>query len=334
MYLFTPDEIDRKRANRQAENQGVGDVDCKRRGNLGELAFEQFCREYLPIELWEWKNDEAIRTCEPECFSSFDFEVFGYEVDVKTSRDVSAFRPAKVLDNDADDDIVVMVWHRDKEDGLILLGWERVETLQSKAASQESYSGAEPAKLDHLAARPMNEFLDLGPNTAHMNQKPQNPFAPGDRVVKSSETHPDVGIVIEVLPPEAEPSVYGHLLEGEAINVAFPVDLNAAPNDWRELHPALLAAHCAEHGIKRYTYKHTNLEKAETRLIPGDRVVKTSHDDPDTAVIVGVGNGTDDESVTVVYETQLDGVDDIQNLPENANRYTYTPEELDRVVAD
>ncbi|MDZ7731180.1 MAG: hypothetical protein U5K37_10010 [Natrialbaceae archaeon] len=44
MYLYTPDEIDRERANHQAVIQDADDIDVKRIGNLGELAFEQFCR--------------------------------------------------------------------------------------------------------------------------------------------------------------------------------------------------------------------------------------------------------------------------------------------------
>ncbi len=57
MYLYTPDDIDRKRAHHQAVKQDADDVPAKRRGNLGELAFEQFCREYLPVEMWEWENE-------------------------------------------------------------------------------------------------------------------------------------------------------------------------------------------------------------------------------------------------------------------------------------
>jgi len=117
VYPYTPDDIDRKRAHHQAVKQDADDVPAKRRGNLGELAFEQFCREYLPVEMWEWENEEAIRKCNPESFSAYDFEVFGYEIDVKTSRDVSAFRPSKLLDQNPDDEIIVMVWHRDNKDG-------------------------------------------------------------------------------------------------------------------------------------------------------------------------------------------------------------------------
>jgi hypothetical protein len=183
------DEIDRKRAHHQAVIQDADDLDVKRIGNLGELAFEQFCREYLPVEMWEWKNEAAIRRCNPESFSAYDFEVFGYELDVKTSRDVSAFRPANVLENDPDDDIVVMVWHRDNEDALILLGWERTETLQSKVETQEAFSGDEPEKLAHLSARPMNELHDLGPNTAHLIQRGSPAVHGVDETLRVSVAH-------------------------------------------------------------------------------------------------------------------------------------------------
>jgi hypothetical protein len=86
MYRFTPDEIDHERAHHQAVIQGADDLVVKRIGNLGELAFEQFCREYLPVEMWEWENEEAIRRCNSESFSGHDFKVFGYTVDVKSSR--------------------------------------------------------------------------------------------------------------------------------------------------------------------------------------------------------------------------------------------------------
>jgi len=132
VYQYIPDEIDKARADYQAEKQGAEDKDAKRVGNFGELAFERFCREYLPAEMWEWKNGDAIRRCNPESFSGYDFEVFGYKVDVKTSRDVSTFLPKTLIEKDSEDDIIVMAWHRDNEDSLILLGWEHFQILDSK----------------------------------------------------------------------------------------------------------------------------------------------------------------------------------------------------------
>ncbi|SEV85394.1 hypothetical protein [Natrinema salifodinae] len=302
MYRYTPDDIDHERADHQAVIQGADDRDAKRIGNLGELAFEQFCREYLPVEMWEWKNEDAIRRCNPESFSGHDFEVFGYEVDVKSSRDVSAFLPESLVERDPDDDIVVMVWHRDDEDSLMLLGWERLATLKSKA----EYSGESPAKLDHLAARPMNELLDLGPNTAHMNQKPENPFQPGDRVVKAEDEDPSIGVVVEVLPPEKNTGAFGQEIDGEVVSVAFPSSLDKGPADWREYHPAILASYCVDTDIKLWKYKHENLEFAANPYVPGDRVIKTSHDDPDTAVVVETPNGPTGDDVTVAYLNAFD----------------------------
>jgi hypothetical protein len=335
VYLYTPDDVDRSRAHHQAVKQDADDVPTKRRGNLGELAFEQFCREYLPVEMWEWENEEALRRCNPESYSPYDFEVFGYEVDVKTSRDVSAFRPSKLLDQDPDDEIIVMVWHRDNEDGLILLGWERVETLESKVATQEEYSGDEPTKLDHLATRPMNELMDLGPNTAHMNQKPQNPFSPGDRVVKPDDEDASTAVVVEVLPPEKEVGIYGQSMDGEAVRVAFPSTLDYGPSDWRDIEPALLSSYCDDQDIKLYTYKHTNLDFATNPFTPGDRVVKSSHDEPDEAIVVDCSDGATSDSVSVVYTGQLEAGEispgKLASYCEDKGikQYTYSPSDLE-----
>ncbi|MBX0296799.1 hypothetical protein [Haloarcula nitratireducens] len=297
MYQFTPDEIDRERANYQAVKQGADDIDAKRIGNLGEIAFEQFCREYLPAEMWEWENEDAIRRCNPESFSGHDFEVFGYEIDVKTSRDVSAFLPETLVENDSEDDIVVMVWHRDNEDSLIMLGWEHVETLQSKVETEAQFSGNSPAKLEHLATRPMNDLQDLGPNTANMNQTPTNPFQPGDRVEKR-ENDASVGVVVEVLPPETKVELYGQELDGEGVRVAFPSSLDEGPGDWRDISPALLSSYCDDQNISLYTYKHENLQFAEHPFVVGDYVIKSSHDDPNPAVVVDVAG----DDVSIVYE--------------------------------
>lgn len=299
MYQFTPDEFDHQRAHHQAVNQEAEDVDAKRIGNLGEIAFERFCREYLPAEMWEWENEDAVRRCNPESFSGHDFEVFGYRVDVKTSRDVSSFLPSALVANDPDDDIVVMVWHRDREDGLVLVGWEHVETLRSKVVTEEQFSGKAPARLEHLAVRSMNDLQTLGPNTAKMNQSPENPFQPGDRVRKREDEDAAVGVVIEVLPPEARVELYGQEIDGECVRVAFPRSLDVNGEDWRTTPVALLASYCADHDVDRYTYKQGNLQFAENPYAVGDYVVKSSHEDPDLAVVVGVD--ADEGTVAVVY---------------------------------
>ena len=321
MYLYSPDETDKERAHHQAVIQGADELGAKRIGNLGELAFEQFCREYLPVEMWQWENEEAIRRCNTESFSGYDFEVFGYKVDVKSSRDVSAFQPANLIQNDPDDDIIVMVWHRDNEDALILLGWERTETLQSKVRTQEAYSGEEPEKLAHLSVRPMNELHDLGPNTAHLNQKPENPFSPGDRVVKKGDNDASVAVVVEVLPPEKNETAFGQEMDGEAVNVAFPGMLDGGPADWREIHPAKLASYCDDQDIKLYTYKHTNLKPAEMPFSPGDYVIKPDYDDPDLAVVVGVNGGDKNVSVAFVHHLEEKSDGDTYMLPANLSTH-------------
>jgi hypothetical protein len=208
-------------------------------------------------------NQDAMRRCNPESFSAYDFEIFDYEVDVKTSRDISAFTPDALVESDADDEIIVMVWHRDNEDALILLGWEWVQSLKTKVKMEEEYTGESPAKLEPIAANPMNELIDLGPNTAHLNQIPDNPFSPGNRVVKKGEDDENAAVVIEVLPPESETQIYGQSMNDEAVSVAFPNHLEAGPGDWESIHPAKLASYCDDQDVKQYTYKHSNLQFVE-----------------------------------------------------------------------
>jgi hypothetical protein len=332
VYQFTPSDVEKRRAHHQAVKQGADDVAVKRIGNLGEIAFEQFCREYLPSEMWEWENETAIRRCNPESFSGYDFEIFGYDVDVKTSRDVSAFLPAALVETDSEDDIVVMVWHRDNEDSLILLGWEHVATLESKVATEEAFSGDSPANLEHLATRPMNDLQDLGPNTANMNQTPENPFRVGDRVEKTDDDDASVGVVVEVLPPETQVELYGQELDGEAVRVAFPGSLDEGPGDWRDISPALLSSYCTDQNISLYTFKHTNLQFVENPYVTGDYVIKSSHDNPNLAVVIDVSE--QDDIVTVVYEgPRGDEVQpaDLQDHceSEDVSTYEYPPEALE-----
>lgn len=263
VYEFRPTAIDRTRAHYQGKKQGVDDLERKRIGNLGEIAFERFCREYVPTEMWQWENEDAIRRCNPESFNGHDFEVFGYEIDVKTSRDVSAFLPKRLVETDDRDDIVVLVWHRDNEDSLVLVGWEHVETLLSKVRTEEEFTGEKATRLSHLPARPMNELLNLGPNTAFLNQTPDNPFRPGDKVVRTDDDDASVAVVVEVLPPETQIEFYGQTFEGEGVRVAFPSSLDEGPDDWRDIDPALYASYCDDQGIKLYTYKHSNLDFAD-----------------------------------------------------------------------
>ena len=56
--------------------------------------------------MWRWVHERAIRQRDPESFSGHDSEVFGYTVDVKTSRDVSP--PSNAVRERPDDDIAVM----------------------------------------------------------------------------------------------------------------------------------------------------------------------------------------------------------------------------------
>jgi hypothetical protein len=180
--------------------------------------------------------------------------------------------------------------------------------------TRSAYSGEDPEKLAHLADRPMNEFHELGPNTVHFNQKPQNPFTPGNRVQKAGDLEASVAVV-EVLPPEKEGRVYGQTMDGEAVSVAFPSSLDEEPVDWRTIYPAKLVSYCDDQDIGLYTYKHTNLEFADNPFAPGDYVIKTEYDDPDLAVVVAVDENEAGRDISVVFLNQFDSEDDQQYIP-------------------
>jgi len=147
----------------------------------------------------------------------------------------------------------------------------------------------------------MNDLQDLGPNIENMNQKPENPFEPGDRVEKKGEEDPLVGVVVKVLPPETQIELYGQELDGEGVRVAFPGSLDEGPANWREFDRALLSSYCNDQDINIYTYRHDNLKFAENPFTVGDYVIKSSHDNPDKAVVIQ----SEREEVTVTFQCQL-----------------------------
>jgi len=137
------------------------------------------------------------------------------------------------------------------------------------------------------------------PTIPHLNQKPENPFSPGDRVTKKSDDDASVAVVVEVLPPEKNTTAFGREMDGEAVNVAFPNMLDDGPANWREIHPAKLASYCDDLSIHLYTYKHTNMEFAENLFTLGDYVIKPDYHDPDLAVVTEMDE--DDEDINIAF---------------------------------
>jgi hypothetical protein len=119
--------------------------------------------------------------------------------------------------------------------------------------------------------------------------------------MKAGDDDPSVGVVVEVMPPEKNIGAYGQSIDGEAVKVAFPSALDNGPAEWREYHPAILASYCDDQDIKLWTYKHENLEFAPNPYAPGDQVFKTSHDDPNTAIVVECSAEAIGDEVTVAY---------------------------------
>lgn len=128
--------------------------------------------------------------------------------------------------------------------------------------------------------------------------------------------------------------VFGQIQDAPwRVRVAFSSTFDKGPADWREYHPGILASYCVDTDIKLWTYKHENLEFAGNPYVPGDRVIKTSHSDPNTAVVVECGDD-DENPVTVAY---LGDFDDegvwpsklAEHCEENGIKcYTYSADEL------
>lgn len=93
-------------------------------------------------------------------------------------------------------------------------------------------------------------------------------------------------------------------MDGEAVRVTFPRTLDEGSGAWRDYHPAILASYCDDQEIKLWTYKHENLAFAENPYVLGDQAIKTSHGDPDTAVVVESPEGSND--VTVAFFTDYE----------------------------
>ncbi|WP_254522647.1 hypothetical protein [Natrinema caseinilyticum] len=100
---------------------------------------------------------------------------------------------------------------------------------------------------------------------------------------------------------------------------------------------AILASCCHDTVIKLWTYKHENLDFAANPYAPGDRIIKTSHSDPNTAVVVESGNGGDRAAVTVAFlgDFEEEGVWPgklAEHCEENGIKcYTYEHSELEFV---
>jgi hypothetical protein len=103
-YHFAPDRGHHALAWGQAEAYSGDDNIQKIKGNLAEIAFYEFCRHTLPINLWHWHNGEYLRRAEQE-YCEHDFTIGRSTVDVK-----GRSRVKDLFDLDSiDSDLVVLV---------------------------------------------------------------------------------------------------------------------------------------------------------------------------------------------------------------------------------
>lgn len=81
-YHFQPDRGHHALAWKQAQSYPGSEDELRIKGNLAEIAFYEFLRHTVPIDLWHWHNEGALRHANQE-YNDHDFTIAGKTVDVK-----------------------------------------------------------------------------------------------------------------------------------------------------------------------------------------------------------------------------------------------------------
>ncbi len=85
----------------------------------------------------------------------------------------------------------------------------------------------------------------------HTNlEYPENPFTPGDYVIKPDYADPDLAVILEVAEDNDE---------DREITIAFCKHLKEEFDGEEYVPPADLSSRCEEAGIKSYSYEHSEL---------------------------------------------------------------------------
>lgn len=100
MYWYKFDSAETELAERQAEAQAGGHskkaVSKRVVGNLGEYTFEAFLEDFAHRDRWEYLNENARDAGQSE-YEPFDFNVNGYEVDVKSTTNLLKMNPSAMI---------------------------------------------------------------------------------------------------------------------------------------------------------------------------------------------------------------------------------------------
>jgi hypothetical protein len=128
------DDDDREKAKTQAKAQ-QGDTENKKKGNLGEIAFDKFCDQRLSTE-YEWKNRDAVNDGRSEK-APYDFKISVANIDVKTRTDITEFRPRTFdyrtnVEEDTKTHAYVFILLNFDKNHATILGWESHSNLTTK----------------------------------------------------------------------------------------------------------------------------------------------------------------------------------------------------------
>lgn len=139
-------------------------IEAKLSGSFGEIAFNEFCRLFIPPKLWKWYHREALEENAGEVteYDQHDFEVCNRDIDVKTSEVQLVTRVGKQFQSDAvrdytesefeSPDIYVIALFRRKKDTSVSLD-ERDTTILAVALPKRQgplLNGLSARKIDQV----------------------------------------------------------------------------------------------------------------------------------------------------------------------------------------
>lgn len=159
-YRFSDAEnqIAREQAKAQADESDQVEVYKKTVGNLGEIAFNCFCEDYLPEDLCEWENDESMSRGIPE-YSDFDFEVAKTKVDIKATSHLKNLNPKVWLMKHGlagESGVYVFVFLTEDREEAAILGWAHYRDLTDTARTH-----TDRTEFRHFHLRDMHELIAL-----------------------------------------------------------------------------------------------------------------------------------------------------------------------------
>jgi len=156
LYVCELNEEDVVAAEEQASAHAQGSDEInenKKKGNLGEIAFQKFCEKELSRN-YNWMHDSQMEKGEAE-HDQHDFRLGKATVDVKTRQDITDFRPDEMPDSGSTSDVYVFVLLNFNCKHATILGWATHHELLGEGTG---LSNPFPTVVDPIILRNIEEL--------------------------------------------------------------------------------------------------------------------------------------------------------------------------------